>query len=290
MIWENPKAVEAAGPKAAAAKKAAGLPGAGAGAGPKAAGPARRAVDAMDKLHAELPEFRVLMERSLAAVREAAGIGWIGVSFSGGKDSLVSLHLVRSVVPDAPAALFDSGCEMAETLELARHYGVEIITPRMTFPEMARYSGWWGYRPAVDLDCPFNVRLVIIDEPAEAFVVKHGLRVQALGLRAEESKGRAMNAASRGMLYQKKDRTWNLCPVAFWSADDIWAYIAAHDLSYHPCYDAMSRLGIARRDQRLGASLGAINLQAGRLAMLRRIAPGHFAALASEFPGLRDAA
>lgn len=241
-----------------------------------------------DSLHAKSRAFSRRLERSLDAIREAAKKGRVGVSFSGGKDSLVTLHLVRSVIPDAPAALFDSGCEMPETLELAEHYDVEIIQPRLTYPEMARFSGWWGYPDPVDPGCPFDVKSVLIDQPAEVFVVRRRLSVCALGLRAQESDARAKNAASRGLLYLSSDRTWRLCPIAFWSCDDVWAYIVSRGLRYHPVYDEMERIGIPRDRQRLGMSLGFAALEDGRAAVMRRVAPRHFARLAEEFPKLRE--
>lgn len=251
-------------------------------------GPARPEV-AADRLHASTRAFRARVDAGLAVIREAAALGRVGVSFSAGKDSTVLLHLVRSVIPDAPAALFDSGCEMPETLALAAHYGAQVIHPRLTYPEMARYSGWWGYPTPVDAGCPFPVKTILIDEPADVLVVRERLSVCAIGLRAEESSGRRANAATRGMLYRGANRTWYLAPLAFWSVADVWAYIAEHDLEYHPVYDAMARLGIPREEQRLGMSLGTIALEQGRASVLRKVAPIHFAQLAAEFPGLRDA-
>lgn len=241
-----------------------------------------------DRLHAQTSEYRSRVTRSIDTIRQARNLGRIGVSFSGGKDSLVTLHLVRSVDPQAPAAIFDSGCEMPETLELARHYGVQIIPARLSYPELARYSGWWGYRDPVDKDCPFDVRGILIEEPSETFIVRERLTVCAMGLRAEESRARSRNARARGMLYRGADRTWYLCPLAFWSVDDVWAYIYEHELRYHPAYDAMTRIGIPRERQRIGMSMGVLAIAAGNIAILRRIAPEHFSRLAAEFPAMRD--
>jgi 3'-phosphoadenosine 5'-phosphosulfate sulfotransferase (PAPS reductase)/FAD synthetase len=246
------------------------------------------AAGAADAFRATTTSFKQMVARSLDAIRDASTKGRVGVSFSGGKDSLVTLDLVRSVVPDAPAALFDSGCEMPETLEMCERYNVDVIQPRYTYPEMARYSGWFGCSEAVDPGCKFPVKHILIEEPAESFVVKQRLMVQAIGLRCQESSARDVNARVRGMLYQRKDRTWCLMPVAFWTHDDIWAYIASRKLYYHPAYDRMQHIGIPRGEQRLGASLGTINIEGGRFATMKRIAPQHFARLAAMFPQLRD--
>ncbi len=247
----------------------------------------RRAVTEADYVRFTLPRMARLVDAALADVRRAAEIGAIGVSYSGGKDSTVTLDLVRRVVPDAPAALFDSGCELRGTLALVEHYGAEVVQPRMTFPEMARYSGWWGYPHPVDEGCPFRVKTVIVYEPAEAWVVKRRLRVQAMGLRQEESRARRISGAIRGTLYEVADRTWNLCPIQRWKVDDVWAYIAGRGLRYHSAYDAMTEMGIPRKEQRLGALLGEIGEATGSFAKLRRIEPETWEALAREFPLVR---
>lgn len=249
-------------------------------------------VNKEDLLRSAFPRFGRLERDAITVIRQAAAVaGPIGVSFSGGKDSTVLLHLVRRALhDDVPAALFDSGCEMQATIDLAHHYGAELIPARMSFQEMARYAGWWGYPHPVDPECGFDLRTVLIDEPAETFTVRHRLRCCAIGLRAEESKGRQLYAATRGKLYQRADRTWSLCPLLHWQTADIWAYIALHGLRYHTCYDAMSTLKIPRQDQRLGASLGAISVERGRLVLLRRIDPLLFNRLAAEFPDLRNLA
>jgi phosphoadenosine phosphosulfate reductase len=247
-----------------------------------------RAVGRGDHAHARLPAFARRVGRALEAIREATAHGRIGVSFSGGKDSTVLLDLVRRVVPDAPAAFFDSGCELAAIYATVSQYGVATIRPRLTFKDLARYSGWWGYETPVDTECQWPAKQILIDEPSEAFVCRERLSVIALGLRAEESRGRALNAYTRGELYRGTDRTWRCCPLAHWSVSDVWAYLASRDLPYCAAYDAMAALGIPREEQRIGTLLGAIGATHGRHAIVRAIEPDTFRALAAEFPALRE--
>ena len=189
------------------------------------------------------------------------------------------------MVPEAPCALFDSGTEFRETIEIAEHYGAEVVAPRMTMPEMARYAGWWGYRSPVGVECQFDAKAVLIQEPSESFVVRRGLRTIAHGVRAEESNARAKHT-SRGELYQGADRTWYLMPIARWTVGEIWAYIASRGLRYHPHYDLMSAHNVPREAQRVAGALGERGSGWGRHVYLRMIAPRLWSQLATEFPAL----
>jgi phosphoadenosine phosphosulfate reductase len=239
-----------------------------------------------DLVWAQTSVHRRRVESAIEAIRRAVEVGRIGVSYSGGKDSTVVLDLVRRVVPDAPAAFFDSGCELEVTMEMVRHVGAEVIRPRLTMQEMARYAGWWGYADPVDPGCPFDAKTVVIQEPSETFVVRRGLRVLAHGVRGEESGGRGKHVRLRGEMYQGADRTWYLMPCARWQLEDVWAYIAARELRYNAAYDAMTDARIPRESQRVAGLLGERGSGWGRHSLLRRYAPERWAEIVREFPGL----
>lgn len=244
------------------------------------------AVREEDFVWARLDVHKRRVDAAFEAVRGAANVGTVGVSYSGGKDSTVVVHLVRSVIPSAPAALFDSGDELPGTAEMAELVGAEVIQPRLTMRDMARYSGWWGYDDPVDRDCPFDAKRILIGEPSETFVVKRRLRVVAYGLRADESGGRKMHVRLRGTLFQAADRTWYCMPIARWAVQDVWAYIATHGLAYHPAYDAMAMAGIERDHWRISGLLGERGSEYGRHALLRRYAPAQWDSVVREFPNI----
>lgn len=239
-----------------------------------------------DFVWATTEKFRRHVDRAKAAVQNALAIGPMGVSYSGGKDSSALLHLVRSIVPEVHAAFYDSGAELASTLELVARMGVETVTPRMSMLDMARYAGWWDYATPVDKGCQFDAKRVVIEEPSEAFVVRRRLRVLAYGLRAGESRARAKNAAARGELFEGSDRTWYCQPLAYWSTADIWAYIASRDIPYNAAYDRMAEAHVDRESQRVATLLGERGSGWGRHAIMRAAEPERFREIAHEFPGL----
>lgn len=252
----------------------------------------RRTVSALraeDRVWATLAIHKRRVEAALDVIRRAAAIGPIGVSYSGGKDSQCIVDLVRQVVPDAPIAFFDSGCELPSTYKMVAHVGAETIAPRMTMQEMARYAGWWDYATPVDYGCEFDAKRVVIEEPSEAFVVRRGLRVICHGVRAAESGGRRKHVAMRGPLYQGADRTWYCMPLARWETADVWAYIASRGLRYNAAYDAMTDARVERESQRVSTLLGDRGSGWGRHAILRQFAPEQWRALVAEFPGLARA-
>ena len=85
------------------------------------------------------------VEHALDVIREFVeheGENGVYVSFSGGKDSLVLLHLVRSIYPDVPAVFANTGIEFPEQVKFVRSFpNVTEVHPIKHFPKIIKEDG-----------------------------------------------------------------------------------------------------------------------------------------------------
>ena len=65
------------------------------------------------------------------------------ISFSGGKDSSVLLHLARKLYPNLQAVYVDTGLEYPEVRQFVKqHENVEILKPKMNFRQVIEKYGY----------------------------------------------------------------------------------------------------------------------------------------------------
>ena len=65
------------------------------------------------------------------------------VSFSGGKDSTVLLHIVRELYPDIEAVFCNTGLEYPQVQKFAKSFeNVTVLTPKMNFKEVITKYGY----------------------------------------------------------------------------------------------------------------------------------------------------
>lgn len=69
--------------------------------------------------------------------------GEVYVSFSGGKDSTVLLHIARELFPDIPAVFVNTGLEYPEIREFAKSFeNVAVVYPEMSFDKVIISFGY----------------------------------------------------------------------------------------------------------------------------------------------------
>ena len=74
---------------------------------------------------------------------QAYGEDGVYVSFSGGKDSTVLLHLVREEYPNVKAVFFDTGLEYPEIRQFVKSFSnVDWVRPKLTFKHVIQKYGY----------------------------------------------------------------------------------------------------------------------------------------------------
>lgn len=198
--------------------------------------------------------------------------GKVYVAYSGGKDSTVLLHLVRSVYPDVPAVFIDTGLEFPEIRDHVKQTeNVVWLKPEKSFRQVVKEKGYpvigkeiatyinlakrgnekalerfernatqRGYkRYSFMIDAPFKVGSGCCNElkkkPSARYQRETG-RFPYIGTRVEESTLRLQDFVTNGdnNLHAKKQTSK---PLSIWSEEDIWAYIHRYNLPYASIYD-----------------------------------------------------
>lgn len=203
--------------------------------------------------------------------------GLVYVAFSGGKDSTVLLHLVRSLkaCKEVPAVFCDTGLEYPEIRKFAMSQeNVVVLKPKLTFKQVIEKYGYpvvskeqaeyiRQYRNAKSektkrqrwdgeggagkisekwkflVDAPFKISDQCCDimkkRPSKKFEKETG-RKPILGIMATESTLR-LQKYYRGNCNAFSAKRPQSTPLAFWTEEDIWAYIKKYNVPYCPIYD-----------------------------------------------------
>jgi len=202
--------------------------------------------------------------------------GHIYISFSGGKDSLVLLNLVRSLYPDTKAVFCDTGLEYPEIRQFVNTFhNVDIIRPTIPFNKVIEKYGYPVVSKQVaitlrklrtqNLSKKFRDKLLYGDEKGTAgklpqkwkFLLKAPFKIseQCCDVmkkrpfkKYEKKTGlypligtMASDSRNREIAYLKSGcNSFDLGrsqPMSFWSTEDVWAYIKQENLKYASVYD-----------------------------------------------------
>jgi phosphoadenosine phosphosulfate reductase len=178
------------------------------------------------------PEFAVLVQDTLATIKQHVDAGKCMVAYSGGKDSTVLLHLALQVDPYIDVFLWDQGTYLMprevhlEILANAKKLGVKNFIVEsakvQNKPEIVFNPDLWGVS--------HRTHYAVIGKLRR----ERGWMTQFVGLRAEEScsRKRVCSKPRRGEVY----------PLDKWGWRDVWAYIVSRDLPYPKLYDVYGPL------------------------------------------------
>lgn len=230
--------------------------------------------------YAQLPKFKRRVAEALDVIREAWAIAPSCVSISWGKDSIVMLHLCQQIQPDIMAV------NIGDELEDLQDNYSEVVD---------NYRAKFG----------FNYLQIFYDEALDGGFFKQIQRiyeqfpVNFIGCRAEENKRRRTAISKYGKIHQYQSGTnkgkWRAFPLAYWSWQDVWAYICLHDLPYLKSYDHLlssdrstSRTAVIHNfDLHRGNHQEAL-IRHGAFARLRAIAPDYYRMYADLYPEIKN--
>ncbi len=158
------------------------------------------------------------------------------MSTSFGIQSAVMLQLVTSVIPNIPIIWVDTGYLPAETYRFADalrqrlSLNLQVYQSPMTPARMeALYGKLWEVGTVEAFNQYDQLRKV---EPMQRALKELGAIAWLTGLRADQTNHRKSleRIGTQGEFYK-------LLPILHWHSKDIYDYLKAHDLPYHPLWE-----------------------------------------------------
>jgi len=155
----------------------------------------------------------------------------LAMTSSFGAQSAVMLHLVTRAVPDLPVILIDTGYLFPETYHFIKELDDRLsLNLKVYNPALmpARYEALhgktWEYAEGLA-----HYHQVFKVEPLQRALKELNITAWLAGLRAEQTDHRATLRT-----VEKQDGLYKVHPILRWTRKDIGAYMAEHDLPYHP--------------------------------------------------------
>lgn len=175
-----------------------------------------------DLAYASLPVFQRRAEQARSAISEFVADGPCYLSVSWGKDSVTCAHLLWEVCQDK-VLLVHIIQQPGENPYNAIVRDAFLTRFPMPYQEvLADYTGIDGSENEIDRQTDKVFLRCFKKLPYTRYLS---------GIRRDESGGRAIRMMKHGL------RSLNtLAPIGYWKIQDVYAYLAKHDLPIHPNY------------------------------------------------------
>ncbi|HZU39977.1 MAG TPA: phosphoadenylyl-sulfate reductase [Solirubrobacteraceae bacterium] len=138
------------------------------------------------------------------------------------KEESVLVHMLTEACPDARVFTIDTGVLFPETLQTWKRFeerfgvAIEVLDARSP-------------------DEPWTLERCCSDAKVQALErALDGVEAWITGIRREQAPTRA---AAPKLDRDGAREIWKVNPLADWTEKDLWRYIHAHDLPYHPLHD-----------------------------------------------------
>jgi phosphoadenosine phosphosulfate reductase len=236
---------------------------------------------------ADTKAFAAKVDRAIAEVSRAAQLGRMVVSVSWGKDSCALAHLVLSVAPGTPLMHVASSYELPGNDRVIDYFAkrttIHTVPAKLSLEETIEWLKTHGLDYERDKLTDAGIKRKA--SAGVGWVRSNGYSVQALGMRAEESKKRRTCFRFRGLTYQAHG-LFVSNPIGWWTTRDTWAYLVSRDVPWHRLYDCETH-GETRETLRNSGWLTMPGAADGRAAWLKYHFPEQYRMLVEEFPQVR---
>lgn len=171
------------------------------------------------------------------------------VAFSGGKDSLLVLHLVRQYYPQVAVCFNNTGVEYPETSafvkQIVQDWSLNFIsTPpyKKSFWECVKEYGFPEKTKShfKDIGKQFKAKCCyyLKERPMELAIREHCWLGMFTGVTAVESRVRMFVARDKGICYHTvKYNIHKINPILWWTEEEVWDFTKQEGLPRNPLYD-----------------------------------------------------
>lgn len=207
------------------------------------------------------------------------------LSWSGGKDSTLMLWLTLKEKPDIDVIYFDADSCLPDGWEymqnLVREWNINFRAVKTT-PLLDVITKYGIDHPSID----YYTMKATVYEPVRQ-LVGEGYDGSLVGIRTQESKDRRWAGKRSGELFFNKGfKMFECWPMLWWKKEDVWLWIDAYEIPYHPAYD--KTLFDPREEIRVSYWAGETNRQFGRFKWLEYYYPELFQQLSEQCPEVRN--
>jgi len=203
--------------------------------------------------------------------------GKVYISFSGGKDSTVLLHITRSIYPNIPAVFDNTGLEYPEIVQFVKtKENVVWLKPKMNFKNVIEKYGYpviskdvarkiYEIRNAKSqktintrlygnsrnkgrlsdkwkflINAPFKISdncCEVLKKRVFKLYEKETGNKPIIGMMASDARGRFRQYIKNGGCNSLKTSRPTSNPLMVWLEKDIWEYIRKYNIPYSKIYD-----------------------------------------------------
>ncbi len=172
----------------------------------------------------------------------------IAISSSFGTTSAVILHMTAQIKPDIKVLFLETGFHFPETLkfrdELIKRLGLNVVN---LTAKMGRenFRKTYGNLYETDPDkCCFLNKV----EPLQ--IAMTGLKAWMTSIR----RGQTANRKNIQFVEAYEDGVYKINPLATWTSKQMWEYLKAHNLPFHPLFEeGYTSIGCAPCTRAVGA-------------------------------------